>query len=125
MVRPLFDPLLAPFVGDLFERMDDDQVLDWLERSSLVEFDAGRPRPLAEALSLIELLRRHPTILGQGQGQVLAFEHGGATQWLLADSLAHARQLVSDIGGVVVGCHPVTDVVRDQFDGIALLGTFG
>jgi len=122
MADPLFDPLLAPFVGDLFERMQDDHVLDWLERSSLVEFDAGRPRPLAEALALIELLRRHPAILVQVQ--VLAFEHGGATQWLLTDSLAHARQVVSDIGGVEVGCHPVTDVVRDQFGGIALLATF-
>lgn len=124
MADPLFDPLLAPFVGDLFERLDENDLVEaWLERSALVEFDAGQPRPLAEALALIELLRRQPAILGQVQ--VLAFEHGGAAQWLLTDSLAHARQVVCDIGGAEVGCHSVADVVRDQFGGIALLGTFG
>lgn len=123
MAEPLFDPLLAPFVGDLFERMTDSQVEAWLERSSLVEFDAGQPRPLAEALALIELLRWHPAILGHVK--VLAFERGGGTQWLVTDDLAHARQAVSDIGSVEAGCHPVADVVREQFGGIALLATFG
>lgn len=123
MADPLLSPLLAPFVGDLFERMTDGQIEDWLERSSLVEFDAGQPRPLAQALALIELLRRHPAILGQVQ--VLAFECDGATQWLVTDDLTHARQVVSDISGVEVGCPSVADVVCGQFGGIALLGAFG
>ncbi len=117
------DPLLRPFVGDVLDRLDASQMEAWSERSALVEFDAGVPRPLAEALALIELLRRRPAILGQVQ--VLAFERDGGTQWLLTDDLAHARQAVSDIGGVEVGCHPLTDVVRKQFGGIALLGTLG
>lgn len=123
MADPLFAPLLAPFVGDLFERMTDGQVEAWLERSALVEFDAGQPRPLAEALALIELLRRHPTILEQAQ--VLAFERDACTQWLVTDDLTNARQVVSDIDGIEVGCLSVADVVRDHFGGIALLGTFG
>lgn len=117
------EPTLCPFVGDVFDHLDGGQMESWQERSAVLQFDAGLSRPLAEALALIELLRRHPAILGQVQ--VLAFDRDGATQWLLTDSLAHARQVVSDIGGVVVGCHPVSDVVRDQFGGIALLGTFG
>jgi len=119
----LYEPVLAPFVGNLFALMDEGLVEAWLERSAVVEFDAGQSRPLAQALALIELLRRHPDILGQVQ--VLAFERDGGTQWLLSDRLAHARQVVSDIGGVEVGCHSVADVVRDQFGGIALLGTLG
>jgi len=74
-------------------------------------------------LALIELLRRHPAILGQVQ--VVAFDRDGGTQWLVTDDLTNARQVVSDIGGVEVGCLSVADVVRDQFGGIALLGTFG
>lgn len=124
MADQLFDPVLAPFVGNLFERLDENDLLEaWLERSAVVEFDAGQSRPLAEALALIELLRLHPDILGQVQ--VLAVELDGGTQWLLTDGLAHARQLVGAIGGVEVGCHPVADVVHEQFGGIALLGTLG
>ncbi len=123
MAEQLFDPVLAPFVGNLFELMDEGLVEAWLERSAVVEFDAGQSRPLAQALALIELLRRHPAILSAVQ--VLAVELDCGTQWLLTDSLTHARQLVDAIGGVEVGCHPVADVVHDQFGGIALLGTLG
>ena len=123
MAEQTYDTLLAPFIGNLFDLMDDGLIEAWLERSAVVEFDAGQPRPLAQALALIELLRRHPAILSIVQ--VLAIELDGGTQWLLTDSLTHARQLVGAIGGVEVGCHPVADVVHQQFGGIALLGTFG
>jgi hypothetical protein len=118
-----YETVLAPFVGNLFELMDEGLVEAWLERSAVVEFDAGQSRPLAQALALIELLRRYPVILSGVQ--VLAVELDGGTQWLLTDSLAHARQLIGTIGGVEVGCQPVADVVHEQFGGIALLGTLG
>jgi hypothetical protein len=117
------EPTLSPFVGDVLDRLDAGQMESWQERSAVLQFDAGLSRPLAEALALIELLRRYPAILGQLQ--VLAFERSGGTQWLLTGDLTHARQKVSDIGGVDVGCHSVADVVHDQFGGIALLGAFG
>lgn len=116
-------PALRPFVGDLLDRLDADQMEAWQERSAIIEFDGGLPRPLAEALALIELLRLHPS--ARSAVQVLAAELDGGTQWLLTDSLPHARQVVTAIGGVEVGCHPVADVVREQFGGIAVLGTFG
>lgn len=117
------EPVLRPFVGNVFDRLDAGQMDSWQERSAVLQFDAGLSRPLAEALALIELLRRHPAILGQVQ--VLAFDRDGGTQWLVTDDLTHARQVVSDIGGVEVGCPSVADVVGGQFRGIALLGTFG
>lgn len=117
------EPTLCPFVGDVLDRLDAGQMESWQERSAVLQFDAGLSQPLAEALALIELLRRQPAILGQVQ--VLAFDRNGGTQWLVTDDLVHARLVVSDICGVEVGCHPVADVVRNQFGGIALLGTFG
>lgn len=117
------EPTLWPFVGDVFDRLEAGQMESWHERSAVLQFDAGLPRPLAEGLALIELLRRHPAILGQVQ--VLAFDHDGRTQWLVTDDLTHARQVVSNIGGVEVGCPSVADVVSGQFGGIALLATFG
>lgn len=116
-------PALRPFVGDLLDRLDADQMEVWQERSAVIEFDAGLSRPLAEALALIELLRLHPSV--RSSVQVLTAELHGGTQWLLTDSLTHARQVVTAIGGVEVGCHPVADVVREQFGGIAVLGVVG
>ena len=121
---PACTPELTPFIGDLLDRLTAAQLDEsWQERSAVVEFDAGLPRPLAEAIALIELLRRHPNLLAQVQ--VLAVDLGGRTQWWLTNDLAHAQRVVADLGGVAVGSHPVADVVRGQFSGIALLGTFG
>jgi hypothetical protein len=121
---PTCTPELTPFVGDLLDRVTAAQLDDtWQERSAVVEFDAGLSRPLAESLALIELLRRHPNLLAHVQ--VLAVDLGGRTQWWLTDDVTHAQRVVADLGGVKIGCHSVADVVRDQFGGIALLGTFG
>lgn len=117
--------VLLPFVGDVLDRLDPGQMESWQERSAVLQFDAGLSRALAEALALIELLRRNPAILGQGQVQVLAFDRDGCTQWLVTDDPTHARQVVSNIGGVEIGCQSVPDVVSSQFGGIAQLGTFG
>lgn len=57
------DPILAPFVGDLFDRLDEALLEAWIERSAIIEFDACVPRALAEALAVIELLRHHPELL--------------------------------------------------------------
>lgn len=123
MCAHICEPVLGPFVGDVFDRLDAGQMEFWQERSAVLQFDARLSRALAEALALIELLRRHPAILGQVQ--VVAFDRDGGTQWLVTDDLTHARQVVGAIGGVVVGSHSVVDAVRDQFGGIALLATFG
>lgn len=123
MVAHVCEPVLRPFVGDVLDRLDASQMEAWSERSALVEFDAGAPRPLAEALALIELLRQHPAILTGLH--VLAVALGGSPQWWLTDDLEHARQVVADIGGVEIDCPDVGEVVRDHYGGIAQLGTLG
>jgi hypothetical protein len=63
MSGQLCEPVLRPFVGDVLERLDANQMEAWQERSAILEFEAGLPRALAEALALLELLRKQPSIL--------------------------------------------------------------
>ena len=119
----LCDPALQPFVGDLFDRLAPAQLEQWQERSAIVEHEAGLSRPLAEALALIELLRTSPEILSGVV--VLEAELAGGTQWLLTDSLTHARAAIADMGGREVACHSVSAVIHSQYDGIAVLSTPG
>ncbi len=121
---PTCTPELTPFVGELLDRVTAAQLDEnWQERSAVVEFDAGLPRPLAEALALIELLRLHPGLLLPVQA--LAVELNGCMQWWLADDLAHARQVIANIGGVEIGSPPVAEVIHSQYGGIALLSSLG
>lgn len=119
----LCDPVLRPFVGDLFDRLSSAQFEQWQERAAIVEFEADLARPLAEALALIELLRMSPEILSGVV--VLEVEVEGSTQWLLTNILTHARAVVADMSGREVAFHSVSQVVAQQYDGIAVLSTPG
>ena len=50
-------------VADIVNQLDDDLREDFDERSAIIEFEAKVPRAHAEALALIDLLRRHPEVL--------------------------------------------------------------
>jgi hypothetical protein len=116
-------PVLRPFVGDVLNLLNAAQMEAWQERCAVVEFDAGLARPLAEALALIELLRHQPDILADAL--VLEIELDGGTEWLVTSNLDSARHYAAGIGGFEVGTHRLTDVLRDQYGGIAVLGTLG
>lgn len=118
------DPVLRPFAGNVLERCDEGQLEAWAERAAILEFDAGcRPRALAEALAVLDLLRRSPELL---TGLVvLEIELDGATQWLLTTDLEMARRYLADIGGTEIAVLDPSNVVRTQYGGVAMLGTLG
>lgn len=118
------DPVLRQFAGDVLDRCDAGQMEAFEERAAVLEFEAGgQPRPLAEALAVLDLLRQSPWLL---TGLVvLAVELDGATQWLLTTDLVLARQHLADIGGVEIAVLDPAEVVRAQYGGVALLGTLG
>ena len=117
-------PVLRPFAGDVLERCDDGQLEAFTERAAILEFEAGiQPRPLAEALAVLDLLRQSPWLL---TGLVaLEIEMDGATQWLLTTDLPYARQYLADVGGNEIAVLDPAEVVRSQYGGVALLGTLG
>ena len=118
------DPVLRPFAANVLERCDEGQLEAWGERAAILEFDAGcQPRALAEALTVLDLLRQSPWLL---TGLVaLEIELDGATQWLLTTDLEQARSYLADSGGIEIAMLDPSDVVRAQYGGVTMLGTLG
>ena len=119
-------PYTAPLdalVATLVARLDDNQREMFEERAAIREHDGLQPRALAEALAVLETLSRWPAVL-TGLS-VLAVELDGATQCLLTSDLVRARQHLAGLGGVEMAVLDPAAVVRDQYAGVAMLGTGG
>ncbi len=74
-----------PLVTELVERLDASQREDFEERAGIMQFDGGLPRGHAEALAMLDLLCRHPSVLSGVT--VLQIELDGSTEWLLTTDL--------------------------------------
>ncbi len=56
------DPIDA-LVADLVTKLDEGLREEFEERAAIMEFDGKVPRAHAECLALLDLLRRHPSVL--------------------------------------------------------------
>ena len=112
-----------PLVTELVERLDASQREVWEERAAIMQFDGQLPRGHAEALAMLDLLRRHPSVLTGVT--VLEIELDGGTEWLLTTDLQHARRYITDVGGHEIAERHLPDVLLTQYGGIALLNTLG
>jgi hypothetical protein len=54
---------LDELVAELVKVLDAGQREDFEERAGIIEFDSNVPRPQAERLALLDVLRRHPSVL--------------------------------------------------------------
>ena len=50
-------------VAELVKVLDAGQREDFEERAGIIEFDSNVPRAQAERLALLDVLRRHPSVL--------------------------------------------------------------
>lgn len=110
---------LNPLVADIVAMLDPDMREDYEERAAIMEFEANLERAHAECLALIDLLRRHPSILTGVT--VLQVEVNGTLQCLITTDLDSARQYLADIGGVEKGILDLVTVIDRQYAGIAVL----
>nr|WP_281719577.1 hypothetical protein [Nitrosomonas nitrosa] len=110
---------LNPLVADIVAMLDPDMREDYEERAAIMEFEANLERAHAECLALIDLLRRHPSILTRVT--VLQVELAGAIQYWLTTDLNSARQYLADIGGVEKGILDLVTVIDRHYAGIAVL----
>jgi hypothetical protein len=51
---------LEPIVDALVARLDDNLREAFEERAGILTWEAGKPRELAEALALLDVIRLHP-----------------------------------------------------------------
>lgn len=110
-------------VADLLDRLDADCREAFEERAGIVEFDAGLDRAHAEALALLDVIRLHPLCLSGITA--LQIELDGATEWLLTSNVDFARSYLATIHAKEIAMVNLTDVLHEQYGGIATLGTLG
>lgn len=52
---------IHPIVADFAQLLDENLREAWEERAAVMQFEAGIPRDLAEALALLLVIRQYPT----------------------------------------------------------------
>jgi hypothetical protein len=57
---------LEPIVEALVSRLDTNLREAFEERAGILQFEAGKPRDLAEALALLEVIRLNPMAVAEG-----------------------------------------------------------
>jgi hypothetical protein len=122
MKAPYVSPT-DPLVAELVERLDPCQREAFEERAGIMQFDGQLPRGHAECLALLDVLRRHPSVLSGVT--VLEIELDGGTEWLLTTDLTYARRYVVDVGAHEIAERHLPDVLLTQYGGVAVLTTLG
>lgn len=110
-------------VADLVQRLDANLREDFEERAGIVEFDAGQPREHAEAIALLDVLRRHPAaLLGV---TALQIELDCEMRYAVTTDVGVARQQLSAVDGRVIRSVELAAVLRSRLGGLALLTHIG
>lgn len=110
-------------VADLLGRLNESQREAYEERAGILEHDAELDRVSAEALALLDLMRLQPLALSGIT--VLQVELDGGTEWLLTTDLVFARQNLRDIQAKEIALVNLSDVVTQQYGGLATLTRLG
>ena len=110
-------------VADIVSKFDDDLRDDFEERAGIIEYDGQIDRAHAECLALLDVLRRHPSVLTGVV--VLEVELEGATQWLLTTDIAFARQMLKDMDCAEMAVLEPSEVIDTQYGGVSMLSTIG
>jgi hypothetical protein len=113
--------VMDSIVAELVAKLDSNLREQFDERAGIMEFDALLPRRHAEALALIDVIRRYPAVLTGIT--VLQVELDGATQWLLSADSNAARHYLVDVGGAEISECDLADVLNEQYGGLAMLAT--
>ena len=109
-------------VATLVKSLDSTLREEFEERAGIVEFDGKLPRLHAEALAILDVLRRHPAaLIGV---TVLKLRVNGAQQWLLSTDLKQARHRLAITGGVVTVVGDLAEVVQEKYDGLAIVNGY-
>lgn len=113
---------LSPVVDALVCRLDDNLREAFEERAGIMQFEAGQPRELAEALALLDVIRMNP--LAVSDVVAMKVQLDGEVLTVLTTDVALAVQHFSDIGAKPVGPADLAEAVR-QFGIAAVLGHLG
>jgi hypothetical protein len=110
---------LDPLVAELVARLGTDLREAFEERAAIIEFEAKLPRPQAETLALLNVLRCHPAAL-LGLRAVHVHLPGREYVFLAADDVVVADRLgVANVTSIEEA--DLGEIVKQRFGGLALV----
>ena len=106
-------------VQALVERLPEDQLEAWQERSAIREYDGGFSRPHAEALALLDLLDGEPDLLSNVRAYRIDLDD--EPRHFVSSSEELLREHAASLGGEIAARRSVAWTVDEEFGGLAEL----
>ena len=104
-------------IQELIDRLPEELLEAWQERSAIREYDGGFSRPHAEALALLDLLESDPDILSNLQ--VARIDVEDTSRYFIASSEELLREHAELLGGEIAARRSVAWTVDEEFGGLA------
>ena len=104
-------------VQELIDRLPDELLEAWQERSAIREYDGGFSRPHAEALALLDLLNNEPDMLSNLR--VARIDVEDTPRFFVASSEELLREHAELLGGEIAARRSVAWTVDEEFGGLA------
>jgi hypothetical protein len=102
---------LNQIVEALVCRLDANLRETFEERAGIMQFEAGKPRELSEALALLDVIRSHP--LAVCEVRALNIELDGQSLIVVTADQELANKHFADIGATPVALVDLAQAVRD------------
>ena len=106
-------------VRALVERLPEDQLEAWQERSAIREYDGGFSRPHAEALALLDLIESEPDVFSDLRAAQIDVPE--RRRYFVASSEDLLREHAQLLGGEIAVRRSVAWCVDEEFGGLAEL----
>ena len=106
-------------VQELIDRLPEELVEAWQERSAIREYDGGFSRPHAEALALLDLLDDDPDLLSDLR--VAQIDVDDTRRFFVASSEELLREHATSLGGEIAARRSVAWTIDHEYSGLAEL----
>ena len=106
-------------VQELIDRLPEESLEAWEERSAVREYDGGFSRPHAEALALLDLLGGEPDLLSGLRAYRVDLDD--EPRYFVSSSEQLLREHAASLGGEIAARRSVAWTVDEEFGGLAEL----
>lgn len=107
----------TPIVADMVRLLDPDLRENYEERAAIMQFEGGLACDHAEALALLDVLRRYPDALSALRAYRLT--RGGVSRYLLSTTQRLRPERLIALGYEVTPCNNIAAVLDEHFNGLA------
>lgn len=106
-------------VQQLIDRLPEDLLEAWDERSAVREYDGGLSKPHAEAMALLDLLDGEPELLSSVRAYRVDLDD--EPRHFVTSSEQLLREHAASLGGEIAARRSVAWTVDEEFGGLAEL----